>query len=102
MLAFPEDYRALVPKLLTTMTAIGQSLVSRINLAAGDVVPETKALSKGNTYTSFSHVIKDQILISCLLYFTASLMSFGFSQAPTAPTEKWKKKRIRKVTEATS
>ncbi|XP_027163685.1 conserved oligomeric Golgi complex subunit 7 [Coffea eugenioides] len=48
ILAFPEDYRALVPKLLIeTMTAIGQSFVSRINLATGDVVPETKALSKG-------------------------------------------------------
>ncbi|CAI9092041.1 OLC1v1027184C1 [Oldenlandia corymbosa var. corymbosa] len=46
--AFPEDYRTLVPKLLIeTMTVIGQSFVSRANLATGDVIPETKALSKG-------------------------------------------------------
>lgn len=48
ILAFPEDYKALVPKLLIeTMSAIGASFVSRINLATGDVVPETKALTKG-------------------------------------------------------
>lgn len=48
MLSFPDDYKGLVPKLLSeTMTAISQTFVSRINLATGDVVPETKALSKG-------------------------------------------------------
>lgn len=48
MLAFPDDYRTLVPKLLSeAMTSIGQSFLTRINLATGDVVPETKALSKG-------------------------------------------------------
>lgn len=48
MVAFPDDYKTLVPKLLIeTMAAVGSSFVSRINLAAGEVVPETKALSKG-------------------------------------------------------
>lgn len=46
--AFPDDYKALVPKLLTeTMAAIMMNFVARINLATGDVVPETKALAKG-------------------------------------------------------
>jgi hypothetical protein len=46
--AFPDDYKSLVPKLLIeTMAAVGSSFVSRINLATGDVVPETKALTKG-------------------------------------------------------
>ncbi|XP_062153737.1 conserved oligomeric Golgi complex subunit 7 [Alnus glutinosa] len=48
MVAFPDDYKRLVPKLLIeTMAAVGSSFVSRINLATGDVVPETKALTKG-------------------------------------------------------
>ncbi|KAK4839327.1 hypothetical protein QYF36_021014 [Acer negundo] len=48
MVAFPDDYRALVPRLLVeTMVAIGANFVSRINLATGDVVPETKSLAKG-------------------------------------------------------
>ncbi|KAJ0099564.1 hypothetical protein Patl1_19876 [Pistacia atlantica] len=48
MVAFPDDYRTLVPKLLIeTMGAVGASFVSRINLATGDVIPETKALAKG-------------------------------------------------------
>ncbi|KAI3756909.1 hypothetical protein L6452_04441 [Arctium lappa] len=48
MLAFPEDYRTLVPNLLIeAMVAVGASFVSRINIATGDVVPETKALAKG-------------------------------------------------------
>lgn len=48
MVAFPEDYKNLVPKLLIeTMSAVGGSFVLRINLATGDVVPETKALAKG-------------------------------------------------------
>ncbi|KDP22425.1 hypothetical protein JCGZ_26256 [Jatropha curcas] len=48
MVAFPDDYKSLVPKLLIeTMQAIGASFVSRVNLATGDVVPETKALAKG-------------------------------------------------------
>jgi hypothetical protein len=48
MVAFPEDYKSLVPKLLVeTMVAVGASFVSRINLATGDVVPETKSLGKG-------------------------------------------------------
>ncbi|KAL2591443.1 hypothetical protein AAZV13_12G012100 [Glycine max] len=48
MIAFPEDYKTLVPKLLSeTMMAIGSSFISRINLAIGDAVPETKALAKG-------------------------------------------------------
>ncbi|XP_042000505.1 conserved oligomeric Golgi complex subunit 7-like [Salvia splendens] len=48
ILAFPEDYKTLVPKLLTEiMASICTSFVSRVNLATGDVVPETKALAKG-------------------------------------------------------
>ncbi|XVF11196.1 hypothetical protein REPUB_Repub08aG0005100 [Reevesia pubescens] len=48
MVAFPDDYKTLVPKLLMeTMVAVGSSFVSRINLATGEVVPETKALGKG-------------------------------------------------------
>ncbi|XP_071722149.1 conserved oligomeric Golgi complex subunit 7-like, partial [Rutidosis leptorrhynchoides] len=48
MVAFPDDYKSLVPKLLVeTMSAVGSSFVSRVNLATGDVVPETKALAKG-------------------------------------------------------
>ncbi|KAK6155863.1 hypothetical protein DH2020_010111 [Rehmannia glutinosa] len=48
MLGFPEDYRNLVPKLLIeTMSSIGASFVSRVNLATGDVVAETKTLGKG-------------------------------------------------------
>ncbi|CAJ2655086.1 unnamed protein product [Trifolium pratense] len=48
MIAFPEDYKILVPRLLSeTMMAIGASFISHINLAIGDAVPETKALAKG-------------------------------------------------------
>lgn len=48
MIAFPDDYKTLVPKLLIeTMATIGSNFVSRINLATGDVVAETKALAKG-------------------------------------------------------
>ncbi|KAJ6347638.1 hypothetical protein OIU76_004170 [Salix suchowensis] len=47
-IALPDDYKTLVPKLLIeTMAALGASFVSRINLAAGDAVPETKTLAKG-------------------------------------------------------
>ncbi|EYU24953.1 hypothetical protein ABFS82_06G047400 [Erythranthe guttata] len=47
-LGFPEDYKTLVPKLLIeTMSSIGASFISHVNLATGDVVPETKALAKG-------------------------------------------------------
>ncbi|XVF54966.1 hypothetical protein PTKIN_Ptkin05aG0223000 [Pterospermum kingtungense] len=48
MVAFPDDYKTLVPKLLMeTMAAVGSSFISRINLATGEVVPGTKALAKG-------------------------------------------------------
>ncbi|XP_062115016.1 conserved oligomeric Golgi complex subunit 7-like [Humulus lupulus] len=48
MVAFPEDYKTLVPKLLIeTMATIGASFISRINLSIGEVVPETRALGKG-------------------------------------------------------
>ncbi|KAG9452337.1 hypothetical protein H6P81_005241 [Aristolochia fimbriata] len=48
MLAFPDNYKTLVPKLLVEiMSSLNASFVSRINLAVGDVVPETKALAKG-------------------------------------------------------
>lgn len=50
MIAFPDDYKSLVPKLMIeTMAAIGGNFVSRINLATGEVIPETKALAKGCT-----------------------------------------------------
>ncbi|CAJ1934141.1 unnamed protein product [Sphenostylis stenocarpa] len=48
MIAFPEDYKTFVPRLLSeTMMTIGTGFISRINLAIGDAVPETKALAKG-------------------------------------------------------
>ncbi|XP_068635431.1 conserved oligomeric Golgi complex subunit 7 [Aristolochia californica] len=48
MLAFPDNYKTLVPKLLVEiMSSLNASFVSRINLAVGDVVPETRALAKG-------------------------------------------------------
>ncbi|XVE63888.1 hypothetical protein DITRI_Ditri07aG0057200 [Diplodiscus trichospermus] len=48
MVAFPDDYKTLVPKLLVeTMAAQVSSFISRIHLATGEVVPETKALAKG-------------------------------------------------------
>lgn len=48
LLAFPEEYRTLVPNLLIeTMSTIGVSFASQINLASADAVPETKALAKG-------------------------------------------------------
>lgn len=48
MVAFPDDYKNLVPKLLIeTMAVVGSSFVSRVNSATGNVVPETKALAKG-------------------------------------------------------
>jgi len=48
MIAFPDDYKALVPKLLIEiMSSVNTSFVSRVNLASGDAVPETKTLAKG-------------------------------------------------------
>ncbi|KAL9261733.1 Conserved oligomeric Golgi complex subunit 7-like protein [Drosera capensis] len=48
MISFPDDYRSQVPKLLIeTTSAISGSFVSRVNLATGEAVPATKALSKG-------------------------------------------------------
>ncbi|XP_062118487.1 conserved oligomeric Golgi complex subunit 7-like [Humulus lupulus] len=48
MVAFPEDYKTLVPKLLIeTMATIGASFISRINLSIGEIVPEIRALGKG-------------------------------------------------------
>ncbi|KAF6140397.1 hypothetical protein GIB67_013166 [Kingdonia uniflora] len=48
MIAFPDDYRALVPKLLIeTMGTLNANFVSHINLATGEVVPETRSLVKG-------------------------------------------------------
>ncbi|KAJ6845090.1 conserved oligomeric Golgi complex subunit 7 isoform X1 [Iris pallida] len=46
--ALPDDYKSLVPKLLVeTMSELGANFMSRINLATGDVVPETRTLTKG-------------------------------------------------------
>ncbi|ONK80125.1 uncharacterized protein A4U43_C01F14140 [Asparagus officinalis] len=48
MNALPDDYSSLVPKLLTeTMSELGANFASRVNLATGDVVPETRTLTKG-------------------------------------------------------
>lgn len=48
MNALTDDYSFLVPKLLAeTMSEINASFVSRINLASGDVVAETRSLTKG-------------------------------------------------------
>lgn len=48
MVAFPDDYKILVPKLLIeTMGVVGTSFISRLNLATGNAVPETRALAKG-------------------------------------------------------
>ncbi|KAG1359310.1 putative Conserved oligomeric Golgi complex subunit 7 [Cocos nucifera] len=48
MNALPDDYKSLVPKLLVdTMSELGASFISRINLATVDVVPETKTSRKG-------------------------------------------------------
>lgn len=68
MLAFPDDYRTLVPKLLSeVMAAIGQSFLIRINLATGDVVPETKALSKG--YLFFCQKSLFGVILEVEIYF---------------------------------
>lgn len=46
MIAFPDDYKALVPKLLIEiMAVVGSSFISRLNYATADVVPGT--LGKG-------------------------------------------------------
>jgi hypothetical protein len=46
--ALPEDYKSLVPKVLVeTMTELNSSFISRVNLATGAVIPETKSLGKG-------------------------------------------------------
>ncbi|CAL5041466.1 unnamed protein product [Urochloa decumbens] len=46
--AFPEEYKTLVPKVLVeTMSELNSSFVSRVNIATGDVVPETRSVSKG-------------------------------------------------------
>ncbi|XAR66132.1 hypothetical protein NMG60_11012233 [Bertholletia excelsa] len=47
-IAFPDDYKTLVPKLLMEiMTTLGASFISRVNIATGRAVPETGALAKG-------------------------------------------------------
>lgn len=59
MIAFPDDYKALVPKLLTEiMSTVNTSFVSRVNLASGEAVPETKALAKGILEMSSGDVAK--------------------------------------------
>ncbi|VAI92202.1 unnamed protein product [Triticum turgidum subsp. durum] len=46
--AFPEEYRSLVPKVLVeTMNELNSSFVSRVNVATGDAVPETRSVAKG-------------------------------------------------------
>uniref|UniRef100_A0A0D9WT34 Conserved oligomeric Golgi complex subunit 7 n=1 Tax=Leersia perrieri TaxID=77586 RepID=A0A0D9WT34_9ORYZ len=46
--AFPEECKSLVPKVLVeTMSELSSSFVSRVNLATGDVVPETRSVAKG-------------------------------------------------------
>lgn len=80
MIAFPDDYKTLVPKLLIeTMLAVNSSFISRINLATGDAVPETKALAKGCilfilqasfNICSFYSLNLD---LDCLQFFSSSL-----------------------------
>ncbi|KAK9178591.1 hypothetical protein WN943_027783 [Citrus x changshan-huyou] len=63
MVAFPDDYRTLVPKLLVeTMASVGGSFVSRINLATGDFVPETKALSKEKLIVRVKTGFQDEVV----------------------------------------
>ncbi|CAN6220450.1 unnamed protein product [Urochloa humidicola] len=46
--AFPEEYKSLVPKvLIETISELNSSFVSRVNIATGDVVPETRSVYKG-------------------------------------------------------
>nr|CAB3468706.1 unnamed protein product [Digitaria exilis] len=46
--AFPEEYKSLVPRVLVeTMSELNSSFVSRVNIATGDVVPETRSVAKG-------------------------------------------------------
>lgn len=46
--AFPEEYRSLVPKVLVeAMSELNSSFVSRVNIATGDAVPETRSVAKG-------------------------------------------------------
>uniref|UniRef100_A0ACD6AM15 Uncharacterized protein n=1 Tax=Avena sativa TaxID=4498 RepID=A0ACD6AM15_AVESA len=46
--AFPEEYRSLVPKVLVeTMSELNSSFISRVNVATGDAVPETRSVAKG-------------------------------------------------------
>ncbi|KAK9994963.1 hypothetical protein SO802_024666 [Lithocarpus litseifolius] len=67
MVAFPDDYKNLVPKLLIeTMAAVGSSFVSRINLATGTVVPETKALAKGCILYLSEFIVKMTIILLVL------------------------------------
>ncbi|KAL7183996.1 hypothetical protein ACSBR2_026213 [Camellia fascicularis] len=70
MTAFPDDYKTLVPKLLVeAMTTVGANFVSRINLATGEVVPETKALAKGTFARNIQHLFSEsdlQVLLDTL------------------------------------
>ncbi|XP_078448146.1 conserved oligomeric Golgi complex component-related / COG complex component-like protein [Wolffia australiana] len=46
--AFPDDYTALVPKLvIESASSVSSAFVSRVNIATGIVLPETKVLHKG-------------------------------------------------------
>lgn len=73
MNALPDDYISLVPKLLMdTMSDLGASFVSRVNVATGDVVPETRSLNKGYEYQSTCHCFKI-FLIKCM----PNLISIG-------------------------
>ncbi|GER46531.1 conserved oligomeric Golgi complexcomponent-related / COG complex component-related [Striga asiatica] len=69
MVGFPEDYRTLVPKLLVEMmSSISASYISRVNLATGVVVPETKALGKASAQ-SYASVL-DRDTAACFLTST--------------------------------
>jgi hypothetical protein len=56
--AFPEEYKSLVPKVLVeTMSELSSSFVSRVNVATGDVVPETRLVAKGSAKSAhYCHV----------------------------------------------
>lgn len=85
MVAFPEDYSTLVPKLLIeTIAVVGASFVSRINLATGDVVPETKALAKGCVDFCCGSSLEMIAFPSVLVYFIAQWHNsiYGYIIAP--------------------
>lgn len=76
MVAFPDDYKTLVPKvLIETMATVGASFLSRINLATGDVVPETRGLAKGGTLDFFRSSYGEALVSFTLFVVLLDLMA---------------------------